>query len=265
MRIAVLGAGRLGSVLVKRFSECGYEISVSDSNESCRQAMASLSGVNCFESTHDAVAGANIVVLAVKPVNVADLARSIVPGLEKKAVIVSMAAGVNLDALTKFFPHHSCMRAMPNLASAVGMSLTAMTGHEDDKTKKLLKCLGEVVSIDESMWHLFTGAVGSGPAFICRMLENVICNLHFKNPELDKKLLERWLISMTKGTMAVLSAEDMSLEALEKSVTAPNGTTEAGLNVGEGEYFDMVSAILAAAERSQSIEEEICHAPQSLD
>ncbi len=253
MKVAVLGAGRLGTVLAKRLHEVGYPLQVADPHEGKRQALERLDGVTVFAESSKAVQGAECAIIAVKPQYVGHLAQEISENLSEQAMVISMAAGITLEKLRTWFPNHKVFRAMPNLASSIGAGTTALVGDAPERIVTMLAAFGHVVPLDESQIHAFTGVVGSGPAFICRIIDNTVQQLQTHWADIAPEAMQQWLLHMITGTAEILSQKNLSPKALEASVAAPNGTTLAGLEAGQGDVFDLAKAIIAAAARSEEI------------
>ncbi|KAK1960883.1 NADP oxidoreductase coenzyme F420-dependent [Colletotrichum sublineola] len=270
-KIAFIGGGNMAAAIIGGLVAKGIDkqhVTVSEPWEVNREKMAAL-GVKTTTSNAEAFAGADIAILAVKP-QVAkgvcnELAKA-VSGHEKTPVVVSIAAGITLEALQKWLalddgrtPH--VVRVMPNTPALVGEGASGLFAGSDvtEDEKKLTESLMASVSkatewVDkEELIDVVTGLSGSGPAYFFAMVEHLISSAVSLglSPEQAKRLAAQTCLGA--GKMLVESPEDPS--QLRKNVTSPNGTTHAALQSFEASGFqDIVDkAVRAATSRGEEL------------
>lgn len=229
----------MGSAVLKGLLAAGHPkelISATTKSESSAQALRAM-GVSALstESSPDAnalMAGdADLIVLGVKPYQILDVLQELSGEIGKNAVLISMAAGIQIDSMAKVLPANpNIIRTMPNTPALVGRGVTgvaaASTASKDalDATIELFESVGEVIVIEESKINPLSAVSGSGPAwvyYIIEQWEKVALSQGFS--EADAKVLVRQTMS---GAMALLEDSNEEPEELRRKVTSPGGTTE---------------------------------------
>jgi pyrroline-5-carboxylate reductase len=212
-------------------------------NRSARSA-ASLAenGVTALATEDDpdanraAVAGAGIVLIAVKPPMVPDLLAEIADALEPDAIVVSVAAGVPVSRFEELLPASVAMvRSMPNTPAIVGKAVTGVSAGTRSSSeqvalvRELFETVGTVVEVPESQLDALSTISGSGPAYVFYLIEQLTAAAISKGftPEQAAELVEGTFI----GAAALLDASDATPEQLRIQVTSPKGTTERAVAV----------------------------------
>ncbi len=203
-----------------------------------------------------AAAEARLVVVAVKPFDMAQALTQLSPWLHGQPVL-SFAAGVPLAWMREQIARKSpVIRTMPNIPVAVLAGAVALTFEEEtspadrELVTYLLGRLGEVVEVQENLMDAATAFSGSGPGFVSYFLEameEAAVDLGF-TPEMARELLLQTVV----GTALTLREWGISPQELRRRVSSPGGTTEAGVGVmKEGDLPGLVHrALQAAAARS---------------
>lgn len=247
MKLLLIGAGNMGGALLKGWGG-KYDVKVMENSPEQRQKLtAEFPGVAFAAS--DEPCDDRVVVLAVKPQSISSV------NLRGEPVaIVSIMAGVTLEALKKQFKAMYFVRAMPNLAALQCASATALTGDEEFKKPaiKLLSAVGQAFWLEsEKELDIATALSGSGPGYLALVAEamaNAAVRLGMKNA--DAHIFTQALFA---GMGPLLSADHPAL--LKEKVASPGGTTAAGLATLEanGTRHAFYEAIRAAYERSQAL------------
>jgi pyrroline-5-carboxylate reductase len=206
-----------------------------------------------------AVADADVVVLAVKPGDVAATLESARPALGDDALVVSIAAGVTIATLEALAPGRPVVRAMPNTPALVGRGASAiapgnLAGAEHlDLAERLLGAVGIVVRVGEPALDAVTGLSGSGPAYVMLVAEALVEAGVFEG--LPRAVASELVVQTLVGSAALLAQGDEGPEALRAAVTSPGGTTAAGLLELEraGVRAAFVNAVSAATRRSREL------------
>ncbi len=205
-----------------------------------------------------AVAGARIVLVAVKPHMVPDLLREIVDALEDDTIVVSVAAGVTIATMESIVPG-SVLRAMPNTPSTVGLGMTGLSGGSRSSAEDLVLAsalfgtVGTVIEVPEDQIDSVSAISGSGPAYVFYLIEELTrtaAGLGF-TAEQARTMVEQTF----RGASELLAASGESPAELRRRVTSPKGTTERAIGVLEGAdlggLFDRATA--AAIARAKEI------------
>jgi len=264
MRLAVLGAGKMGGILIEAFVKQGL---VSPQNISATvghpgQERKNLSKVAISSGTDNraAVRGADVIILGVKPQTVGQVVDEIASELNDKKLLISVAASVPTDYIERRIGASvPVVRAMPNTPSMVGEGITAIskgkfaTEKDVDTARKLFDAVGKTVVVDEKHMDAVTGLSASGPAFIYIILESLA--------EGGVKVgLPRDLATLLASQMA-LGAAKMVIETgdhpalLKDTVTTPAGCTIDGiLELEEGGLrVTLIKAVVKASQRAKEL------------
>lgn len=260
-RVTVVGVGRIGEALVRGLQARGVKAQV---RGSVRQpdSLARLGrlGIEASLSNVEAVQGADLVVLAVKPqvmpAVLEELRGHVAPG----TLVITVAAGVPCErveqALGKDVP---VVRAMPNTPSVLGDGMTVVargrhaTREHLELARALFDAVGRTAVLDESLMNAVTGLSGSGPAYIYLVIESLAeAGVKVGIPRDTSTLL---------AAQTVLGAARMVLELgkhpalLKDDVTTPAGCTVDGLmELEEGKLrVTLLKAVVKATQRAQSL------------
>jgi len=263
-RLAVLGAGKMGGILIEAFIRQNL---VSPQNiratvqhpgierKSGAKLAVSLSTDNC-----GAVHGADVVLLCVKPQTVGHVLDEIKSELDEKKLLISIAASVSTDYIERRLGIQiPVIRAMPNTPSMVGAGITAICkgkfagAKQVEMAQKLFDAVGKTVVADEKYMDAITGLSASGPAFIYIILESLA--------EGGVKVgLPRELATQLAAQTA-LGAAKMVLDTghhpalLKDTVTTPAGCTIDGiLELEEGGLrVTLIKAVVKSAQRAKEL------------
>lgn len=193
-----------------------------------------LAGNEDPEANRRAVAGADLVLVGVKPVGVADMLRDIAADLPPTAVVLSVAAAVPLALMESLLPaQQPVIRAMPNTPARVGRGVVSISagsaaGPEAMQlARRVLEATGTVVEVPEGQVDAVSAVSGSGPAYAFYLAEAMAragAELGL-DPDLSA-LLARETVA---GAGYMLAEPGADAVALRRAVTSPNGTTEAAI------------------------------------
>lgn len=201
-----------------------------------------------------------IVVLAVKPQMLADVAPAY--KIFADALFVSVAAGKNLAFLSDLLGQQAAIvRAMPNTPAAIGQGMTALIGNspvvanQKTQAEQLMQAVGQVLWLEsESQMDAVTALSGSGPAYVFALIEAMIAG--GERVGLPADLARKLVLATVAGAGQLAAMSDQSPTELRQSVTSPNGTTQAALDIllAEPGLQDLMRrSIHAAAERSKQL------------
>lgn len=203
------------------------DITVSDISTSRLKYLQEKFGVRTTTSSKEAVKDAEIAIIAVKPQNVATLASSFT-GTTPSALLLSIAAGVNLADLQRLFHSDRVIRSMPNTPAMVMEGITVWIASQNtpapmlDKARVLLSSFGDHIQVyEEEYVEKSTAISGSGPAYVFLTMEAMIdAAVHMGVP---RDMAAKLVISTLRGsaTYALQSSEHIS--KLRNNVTSPGG------------------------------------------
>ncbi len=264
LKVGFLGAGKMASALAKGFVAAKMvsprQVIASDLMEAARAAFTKEVGGKAAKSNLDVLRFANVLVLAVKPDQVATVLNEIKPAFTAKHLLISIAAGVTLAKLEAGLPLRArVIRVMPNTpalvgAGASGYALGSHANSEDGElAQNLLGAVGLAFAVKESLLDAVTGLSGSGPAYVFQIIEALSDGGVAAGLPRD--------ISTRLAAQTLLGAAKMVLEtgihpgALKDMVTSPGGTTIEGLHEMEkGKVRGaLMNAVRAATEKSQKL------------
>ncbi len=267
--ITFLGGGNMAASLIGGLIADGLpadRMTVSDPSAERREWLSARFGVAVHEDNRQAVAGADVVVLAVKPQVMRGLLAEVRDRIcASNPLVVSIAAGLRTEALLRWLGcRPPLVRCMPNTPALVQSGVTALYAGEDvDEARRslaesILRAVGITLWVeDEALLDAVTALSGSGPAYCFLLMEAMQAAGEVLGlaPEQARLLTLQTVFGAAK--MALESEEGP--EVLRARVTSPGGTTERALAVfEEGGFRTLVQrAIEAAAERSRELADEL--------
>ncbi len=260
--ICFIGGGNMATSLIGGLIAQGHaanSISVSDPNEAQREQLTTQYGINTFADCAPALADADIVVLAVKPQVMKDVALIVAKAAEqssKQPLFVSIAAGINLYSLQQWLgKDQAIVRCMPNTPSLIQLGATGLFANEQTSivqknlAETVLKAAGIVQWVQsEAEIDAVTAVSGSGPAYYFLLMEAMIdAGIELG---LSRETASELTIQTAIGAAQMAKESDVDVAELRRRVTSPGGTTEEAINTFEGAHLrDIVQAALSAANR----------------
>ncbi|MBM4134131.1 MAG: pyrroline-5-carboxylate reductase [Nitrospira sp.] len=263
-QIAIVGAGNMAEALVAGMITSGIakpeQLYATDILPERRTHLLSRYGIKTGADNGEAAAWGDVLILAVEPQIIDEVAQLTAQSIKKDALIISVAAGYPIRSLARHLPPGArIIRAMPNTPSSVGTGVTALTPgpgvtkEETETAEAIFKSVGTVVTIEERLMDAVTGLSGSGPAYVYLIIEALADGgVKMGLPRQTAQLL---------ATQTVLGAARMVVESgehpavLKDRVASPGGTTIAGLHqLEEGRLrATLINAVEAACQRSKEL------------
>ncbi len=262
--IAVLGAGKMGGILLQAFLTqklfAPGAIAATVAHEARAASLTSQWGVAVSTDNAAAAAGAEIVLLAVKPFQLEDLVREISPVLKPGALLISVAASVKTAAIEAAAGREiAVVRAMPNTPSALGAGVAGLcrgrfvADEQMAQAVRVFETVGRTVTVDEKHMDAVTGLSASGPAFIYIILESLA--------EAGVKVGLPRDVATLLAAQTTFGAAKMVLETgshpalLKDAVTTPAGCTIDGiLELEEGGLrVTLIKAVMRATARAREL------------
>ncbi len=267
--IGFIGAGNMATSLISGLIASGHSsrcIWIADVNPGALQALADTLQVNTASSNEALVEAVDVVVLAVKPQVLRNVAEQVARAIQhKKALVVSIAAGITQKSLTHWLGEDTAIvRCMPNTPALVLTGATALhanhnvTNEQRDLAENILRAVGLALWVEtDAELDAVTAVSGSGPAYYFLLMEAM------ETAALELGLNEtqaRLLIQQTALGAAKIALESNESPArLRQRVTSPGGTTQAALECFEqGGFSQLVNkALHAARDRSVALSTEL--------
>jgi pyrroline-5-carboxylate reductase len=261
VRIAILGTGKIGESLLAGLRSSDWaDIVASSRREERANELRERHGVEATTSNAEAIKGADVVVVAVKPQDIETLLGEIGHLLKPDQTVLSVAAAVTTARIERHVADDvPVVRSMPNAPATVhegiaGMCAGRHAGREHlDRAGTVLRAVGDVVEIPEEQMDAITAVSGSGPAYYALLAEAMIEAgiLLGLSREVSTKLVVQTML----GTAKLLRDERVHPVELREAVTSPGGTTIRAIRELEqaGVRAAFLNAINAAMERSKEL------------
>jgi pyrroline-5-carboxylate reductase len=260
-KLAVLGTGKLGGILLRAYLKQGLfkakRVTATVKHSEKAATLAKEFGVNVTTENRQAVRGADIILLGVKPQVVGDVLKEIATELTEKTLIISVAASVP----TTYIEQHlgskvPVVRVMPNTCSTVGVGMAGIcrganaTAAHIEIAKTMFDAVGRTVVVDEKNMDAVTGLSASGPAFAYIILES-LAEAGVK-VGLARDVATLLAAQTMKGAASVVLETGDHPALLKDAVTTPAGCTIDGiLELEEGKLrVTLIKAVVKATSRA---------------
>ena len=263
-RVAVLGAGTIGEALISGLLSGGWrnpdEIVATGRREERIEELREKLGIEATLSNADAVAGAALIVIAVKPQDFDVLLEEIATAVTPEQTVLSVAAAIPTSAIeTRLAEGVPVVRAMPNAPATVHEGIAGMCAgaHADEAhlalAEEALRHLGGVVRVPEPYMDAVTAVSGSGPAYFALLSEAMIEAGILLG--LGRDVTTQLVVQTMLGTAKLLRDQEMHPVELRERVTSPGGTTIRAVRELEqaGVRAAFLNAIQAAMDRSREL------------
>ena len=263
-RVAVLGAGKMGGILLQAFLKQQIlspdQLLATVAHEERAAALSAQWGVEVCTDNLAVAHQADVILLGVKPFQVPDLVEQIRPALNTSKLLISFAASVRISAIEQAAGIDiPVIRSMPNTPSMLGAGISALcrgrfvTDAQMAFASRIFETVGRTVIVDEKHMDAVTGLSASGPAFIYIILESLA--------EAGVKVGLPRDIATLLAAQTTFGAAKMVLETgyhpalLKDAVTTPAGCTIDGiLELEEGGLrVTLIKAVMRATQRAKEL------------
>ncbi len=242
-RIGVIGCGNMGSAIVKAVASrqkagsaySGSRWSLVVCYDSDRKKTAILTKrfrTKTASSSSDLAKRCDVIILAVKPKDIAGVIHEIKDHLAPSKLLITIAAGIRTETIEKAAGFNvPVVRVMPNMPSLIGAGIAAVCkgryakSKAMDTAKRIFENIGQVVEIEEKFMDAVTAISGSGPAYFFYLAEMMIRQA--VSFGIGEKAAERIVVETALGSARLLKETKGDPGALRAMVTAKGGTTEA--------------------------------------
>ncbi len=264
MKVGFIGGGKMAEALIGALLVNGVsspeELAVGEPLPARRQTLAEEYRVQVSADNRKAIAGAELVVVAVKPNQFSAVAANLQGRLAAEQTVVSIMAGITLQRLRESLRHESVVRVMPNPPAQIGegMSVWIATPEVDEearqRVRQLLQAAGKELYVEEERFiDMATAVSGSGAGFVFLLIEAFIDGaVHIG---LSRDMARELVVQTFGGSAALVDRSGKSPGDLRAMTTTPGGTTAEGLLVLEeaGIRAAVTEALIAAFEKSKAL------------
>jgi pyrroline-5-carboxylate reductase len=264
LHIAVLGAGKMGGILVQAFLRCGLfprdHVSATVAHEARALALSNQFGISVTTDNLQAAQQADVILLGVKPQQMADVVSGIAPALHPGKLLISFAASVKTSAIEAAAGCEiPVIRAMPNTPAMIGAGITAIcrgkfvSDQQLALAEQMFSTVGRTVIVDEKHMDAVTGLSGSGPAFLYIIIEALA--EAGVNVGLPRDIATQLAAQTTYGAAKMVLETGSHPALLKDEVTTPAGCTVEGiLELEEGGLrVTLIKAVKRATERAREL------------
>ncbi len=266
--IATIGSGVMAEAIIAgllrgRLVDPG-QLVASHPRPERRDQLVATHGIRTVASNVEAVAGADVVILAIKPQMLGRVGREIGPGLEPGQLVLSVLAGATTRALTTALGHEQVVRSMPNTPARLGKGMTVwfatpgVTADQRAQAASLLGALGVQLEVDdEKLVAMATAVSGTGPTYVFLVMEALIdAAVHLGFP---RHIAHDLVIETLEGSTLFAKQSGMHPAELRNMVTSPGGTSAAALHELESGRLRTVlsEAVWAAFRRTVELGDQL--------
>lgn len=256
-RIAFIGGGNMARSLIGGLLKTGVassSITVAEPRAEARQELGRDYGIACYAENRLAAAEADVLVLAVKPQIMPAIHAELRDTLARqRPMLISIAAGVRIDQLERWFGHAlAIVRCMPNTPALIGAGATGLFANRrvSPEQRAQAQHIMDAVGItrwvdDEALIDTVTGISGSGPAYFFAMVEALEDAAFAQGMSRETARALAAQTCLGAGRMLAETGEDPGV--LRQRVTSPNGTTQAALESFAADHFHQIIARAVAA------------------
>jgi pyrroline-5-carboxylate reductase len=267
-RIATVGSGVMAEAIIAGLLRGNLvapdQVIASHPRPDRRESLERSHGIRTVESNAEAIAGADIVLLGIKPQMLARVGRELRGRLEPGQLVISILAGATTRALTGHLGHSEVVRSMPNTPAQLGKGVTVWyatpeaSAEQREQAATLLSALGTQVEVDdERLVAMATAVSGTGPTYVFLVMEALIdaaVHLGFA-----RHVAHDLVIETLEGSTLFAKQSGMHPAQLRNMVTSPGGTSAAALHELESGRLRTVlsEAVWAAFRRTVELGEQL--------
>jgi pyrroline-5-carboxylate reductase len=266
--IATVGSGVMAEAMIAGLLRGSLvepgQIVASHPRRERREQLEAEYGIRVTPSNGDAVADADVVILALKPQMLARVGREIDPRLRHGQLVISIIAGATTAALTGILEHPQVVRSMPNTPAQIGKGMTVWyatpgtTAEQRAQASSILRALGHEFEVDDEKFVAMATAVsGTGPTYVFLVMEALIdAAVHLGFP---RHVAHDLVVETLEGSAAFARSSGTHPAVLRNMVTSPGGTSAAALHELESGRLRTVlsEAVWAAFRRTVELGDQL--------
>ena len=262
MRISFVGGGVMAEAILVGILDASLatttDIQIGEPMELRRAHLRSEYGIAVHESNTEALKGAEIVILAVKPQGLSDVMANIRENIGEDQTVLSIIAGARMDTLVSGLGHPAVVRVMPNTPAQIGAGMTVWTASENvtaksvEASREILRTLGEEIYVSEEKYmDMATAVSASGPAYVFLFIETMNdAGVYLGMP---RDIARKLVLQTVTGSARLVDESGRHPADLKDVVTSPGGTTAEALMAFEqgGCRGVILEGVSAAYEKSK--------------
>jgi len=264
VKISFIGGGNMGEAMLSAVLDKGLSsreaVVVSDISESHRENLAQKYGVTVTDDNRQTVSQGEVVVLAIKPQQLAEVMAEISGVFQPAQLVLSIIAGVRLNTLCQGLNHNRVVRVMPNTPAQIGAGMSVWTAtaevtkEQREWAGSILWAMGKEIYVeDEQNIDMATAISGCGPAYILLFAEALTDAAMHLGLSYD---MARELVSQTMlGSVEFMNRSDKLPADLRRMVASPGGATaEALARLEKGQFNELIKqAVIAAYDKARAL------------
>jgi pyrroline-5-carboxylate reductase len=257
-KVGIIGAGKIGGSLLLRLAESGgFDLGVSDIHPEQLRHFEDV-GVRTTSSNRELAENSDLVIVAVKPWDVAQVMQEVSPAFEDtNKAVTSVAAGVSIARISENLPEGTAvLRVMPNVCASVGLGSAVVTSNEAGRAAlptviDIFRHVGDVLELPERLFDAATALHGSGPAYVALFADALI--QAGVREGIPRDVARRLVVGTIGGTSVLL--KERSAHQVRDEVMTPGGTTAAAFVAMEKAGFvaAVYDGVEAATERARGL------------
>jgi len=263
-KIGVVGGGKMGGALIAGMISGGLvkpeALTVADTDNGRLEELVKAYGVGVTADNREAAGDADVIILAVKPQNMAEVLSGLAKSIPPAALVISIAAGIPAAFIEeRLFKGVRVVRVMPNMPALIGEGAAALcrgafaTAEDLKLARAIFDAVGIAVEVSEGLMDAVTGLSGSGPGYVFLIIEALT--------DAGVRMGLARDVALKLSSQSLLGAAKLCLRGekhpaeLRDMVTSPGGTTLAGLKALEDGRLraTLMSAVEAATRRSAEL------------
>lgn len=255
--IAIIGAGHLGSALIRGLIKSGYPreyITISNRNHEKSTCLADELGVTAAASNTEAITNKEVIILAVKPQFMQEVCQDIATSIQHDQLIISLAGVTETTSISLWLKNNlEIVRVMTNTPMEFCRGISALFANPNLTLENKGFCTALFNAVGSSLWveeeetlDPLTAAIGCAPAYVLLFMEALQTAAMSQN--IPEKTAEQIAIELMIGTVTMVEQSRRSFTELRAGVTTKNGVTEHSLKqFSTEEFFDQFKQIYQAA------------------
>ena len=257
-KVGIIGAGKIGGSLLLRLAESGgFDLGVSDIHPEQLRVFEDV-GVRTTSSNRELDGWSDLVIVAVKPWDVAHVMQEMSPAFEGTGkAVTSVAAGVSIARISENLPEGTAvLRVMPNVCASVGLGSAVVTANEAGRAAlpivmDIFRHVGDVLELPERLFDAATALHGSGPAYVALFADALI--QAGVREGIPRDVARRLVVGTIGGTAVLL--KERSAHQVRDEVMTPGGTTAAAFVAMEKAGFvaAVYDGVEAATEQARGL------------
>ncbi len=238
LNIGFIGCGKMASAIIKGVLVSSdkdlYNIKGSEVSDDFAKLASERLGIEVFSDGKKLVKGSDIVFIATKPNNVADVLENIKSELTSEKLVVSIAAGVSTSKIQEIIGDIRVVRIMPNTPALVNLGMFGIckgakaTDNDVEIVENILKSLGKTIRVEESQMDIVTAISGSGPAFFYQVIEDMARAGEKLGLDYEKSLVLAAQTALGSAQM-VFNRGETPVQTLIDNVATKGGCTFVGI------------------------------------